>query len=98
VVCNLISIPMSMFGGFLVNLDDTKAYLSWIQHISYLKHGFFGGLRVLFRKPFQPMKTNKKYLMHTFRKSRNLLYSRRTYRWINGKFFLFHFFILTIMF
>ncbi|XP_053993826.1 ABC transporter ATP-binding protein/permease wht-1-like [Hylaeus volcanicus] len=49
VICNLISIPMSMFGGFLINLDDTKSYLSWIQHISYLKHGFFGGLRELFR-------------------------------------------------
>ena len=48
-ICNLITFPLSMFGGFLVSIQDTKPFLSWIQHISFVKHGFFAALNVIFK-------------------------------------------------
>lgn len=49
VVCNLSVLPLTVFGGFMVKLSDSPKWLSWIQVISFVKHGFFGGAVILFR-------------------------------------------------
>jgi len=33
-------IPILIFGGLVVNLNDIPAYISWLQYISPLRHSF----------------------------------------------------------
>lgn len=40
VICNLTLLPLNLFGGFMVRLQDSPSWISWIQHISFLKYGF----------------------------------------------------------
>ena len=36
----IIMIPLLLFGGLVVNLNDIPAYSSWMQYISPMRHGY----------------------------------------------------------
>ncbi|KUF87386.1 RNA polymerase III transcription repressor MAF1 [Phytophthora nicotianae] len=42
----LILLPMLLFGGLMVNSDDTPTYFVWINYISPIKFGFDGMMKV----------------------------------------------------
>lgn len=48
VICNLTILPLTIFGGFMVRIPESSKWLSWIQHISFLKYGFIHGAYTIF--------------------------------------------------
>ena len=36
----IIVIPIVLYGGLVVNLNDIPAYSSWIQYLSPIRHGY----------------------------------------------------------
>jgi ABC-2 type transporter. len=35
-----LNIPMSLFSGFFMRLDDIPDYLKWLTYVSYFRHAF----------------------------------------------------------
>ena len=36
----ILIIPILLFGGLVVNLNDIPAFSSWIQYLSQMRHGY----------------------------------------------------------
>lgn len=50
IVCNMVNLPLTIFGGLMVKLDETPVWLSWIQYLSFIRYGFNAATITLFRK------------------------------------------------
>ena len=43
-----LNIPMVLFSGFYVRLNDVVGYLQWLTHVSYYRFGFEGGMLTVY--------------------------------------------------
>ncbi|KAJ9599056.1 hypothetical protein L9F63_010448 [Diploptera punctata] len=43
-----VNIPMMLFSGFYMRLNDIVGYLQWFTHVSYYRFGFEGGMLIVY--------------------------------------------------
>lgn len=57
----ILTVPLVLFSGFFIKLNDISIYLKFISYVSYIRYGFEGAMLAIYGYDRQKLKCSEPY-------------------------------------